>query len=57
MKEFVFLSSFMILCMPNLIWGGDFEYYTGPFTFNSMGYHIYVASNSSNWYNSNMGQI
>ncbi len=57
MKEFVFLSSFMNLCMSNLIWGGDFEYYLGPFSINSIDCFTYLASNTSNWYDNSMGQI
>jgi hypothetical protein len=57
MKKFVFLISFMVVCMSNLIWGGDFEYYPGPFSSNSMSHRANLNSNSSNWYNSNMGQI
>jgi hypothetical protein len=57
MKQYIFLSSLLVLCMSNLVWGGDFEYLPNPTFITSVENHTNLASNISNWYASNMGTV
>ncbi len=57
MKNYLVLSYFLAQALCNLVWGGDFEFYPGPFTIVSQCNFTNITSNISTWYDLKMGMI
>ncbi len=57
MKELLLLFSLIYISFSNLVWGGDFEYYSGQYQHFQTNYIATIPSQRSNWYDINMGQI
>ncbi len=55
MKQLLLLFSLISISSSNLVWGGDFEYYPGPYHLTRTSYSASISSQRSNWYNINMG--